>query len=126
MKKHPTLGCFFMVKRKMLYYPRMRMRHEKLFVFGTLRWKRFRKTAFGKIVAGTRGLLRDHKRVDIVINGEPYGAIIPQRGKVVHGLVFSVTERELRRCDRYEARYERRRVRLHNGDTAWVYAMRMY
>lgn len=102
------------------------MRHEKLFVFGTLRWKRFRKTAFGKIVMGQRAYLRDHQRINIFINGEPYGAIIPQRGKVVHGLVFRVSERERKQCDKYESRYERHRVQLNTGETAWVYAMRMY
>lgn len=102
------------------------MRHEKLFVYGTLMYVRFRKTAFGKAVTGMRATLRDHRRVEVPINGEPYGALIPQRGAVVHGLVFTLTERELKQCDKYEARYERRRVRLNTGDTAWTYAMRMY
>ncbi len=50
--------------------------------------------------------------------------IVPDVGGTVEGIVFDVTARELYRLDLYERvgeRYERIRVTLADGETAWAY-----
>lgn len=92
---------------------------QRVFVYGTLRYRLVR----GLIIRGASdprpAVLEGYKRQGLDIE--------PQPGASVEGLLLTVNARQLRRLDRYErlgVRYERERVSLKDGTTAWVYRRR--
>lgn len=95
---------------------------EKLFVYGTLRFKRYQNEALGKVVDGKKAELAGYKRFTITLNGESYFVIIPSEKYVVHGLLLEISEQDLQILDDYEEDiYERKKVRLRDGTSAWAY-----
>ena len=88
----------------------------RLFVFGTLKSPVVRWLVTGSRIASQPAKLHGYSRhgLDIRENDDA----------VVHGLLLRVTERQLRRLDRYErlgTQYHRFQVVLADGEPAWVY-----
>ncbi|SFR62212.1 Gamma-glutamyl cyclotransferase, AIG2-like [Marinobacter daqiaonensis] len=91
-------------------------RDHELFVFGTLR-----SPVVRWIVMGRGG----EEQVAILEGYEKEGLdITPRAGSEVEGDLITVTAEELARLDRYERlgiRYERVKMALADGTSAWVY-----
>jgi gamma-glutamylcyclotransferase (GGCT)/AIG2-like uncharacterized protein YtfP len=95
---------------------------ESLFVYGTLRNQRVQKKAMGRAVKGVPGVLAGFKKTRVKIGDEFYPVIKKSPKSSVKGLVLLVTRKELHLLDDWESEnYERRKVRLRSGKTAWVY-----
>ena|SRR3989338_2284172 len=101
----------------------MKSKSEKLFVYGILRFRRFRKEAFGRVIAGTRDTYKGYTRASVYINREQYFILKPSNS-YVNGVVLEVTAKDLKKCDTYEHHYVRRKIRLKSGTSAWVYMYR--
>jgi gamma-glutamylcyclotransferase (GGCT)/AIG2-like uncharacterized protein YtfP len=105
----------------------------KLFSYGTLREQNVQQAIFGRLVVGTDDALIGYKLTSATITHEKAIAIsgraehttvvsTGQKDDQVVGIVFDLTEDELRRADSYEdAAYQRIQVRLTSGCDAWVY-----
>ncbi|MGE5540851.1 MAG: gamma-glutamylcyclotransferase family protein [Bacillota bacterium] len=94
---------------------------ERLFVYGTLRYGKFQKECWGRVIPGSRATLPDHERNRILIGGRKYYVMYQKQGAEVRGLVLPVTREDLRVGDIYEEKYNRRKVRLSDGSMAWTY-----
>lgn len=95
---------------------------ELLFVYGTLRYPKIQKEAFGRSEKGVPNVLKGYEKSKVMIDNEPYPIIKPHKGTSVHGLVLSVTQSELKLLDKYESDiYTRKKVVLTSGKRAWVY-----
>lgn len=95
---------------------------ESLFVYGTLRDPKIQKQAMGRAVKGVPGVLVGFKKTRVKIGGEFYPIIKRSPGSSVKGLVLLLTGKELKLLDDWESEnYERKRIRLRSGKTAWVY-----
>ncbi len=98
--------------------------NEKLFVYGTLRFPKYQKEAFGQTKKGEPGVLQGYKRGKRKVYGDNYPVILPTKNFSVRGLILTVTPTELKKCDAYEDKmYKRKKVKLKNGIMAWVYAL---
>jgi len=95
---------------------------EKLFVYGTLKFSRFQKVAFGRSAKGRTALLENYIRSKADIHGGRYFVISARRGSIVKGLVLEVSKKELISIDAHEGEgYVRKKVRLGDGTFAWTY-----
>ena len=98
---------------------------ETLFVFGTLRFSKYQKEAFGRAKKGIPDILPGYVRGQRKWRGELYPVIRKKKNYSVRGLVLHMSKKELKRCDAYEDEmYIRKRVRLKSGLRVWVYALR--
>jgi gamma-glutamylcyclotransferase (GGCT)/AIG2-like uncharacterized protein YtfP len=70
---------------------------------------------------GVRGSYQGHRRSWVLHNNDRYFVLIPHKDAEVHGVILQVTTKDLQRCDGYESRYNRRKVRLQSGESAWMY-----
>lgn len=89
---------------------------HQVFVFGTLRNPLIRRHIIRRHVPGKPARLPGYLRVGLDIQ--------PQDGAYTSGYLLVVSADELHRLDRYERlgiRYERVRMELESGTTAWVY-----
>jgi len=89
--------------------------HE-VFVYGTLRSGLVRWAVTGRAGESRPAILEDFRRTALDLEEAP--------GERVKGEVITVSAKELGRLDRYERlgiRYERVRLKLTDGTTAWVY-----
>ena len=97
---------------------------ERLFVYGTLRQPSVVKKVIGRAVQGTPATLRDYHRKTVRYYGRYCFVIISDTKSSVKGAILFVTKQELQLFDNYEYRiYLKKRVRLTNGNNAWVYAL---
>lgn len=95
---------------------------EKLFVYGTLRFPRFQKEAFGRVVLGQKVVAVGYKRSQRIIGGESYPIMFESANSKVKGLLFLLTPKELADTDRYEdSIYRRQKITLQAGSSAWAY-----
>ena len=104
-----------------------------LFSYGTLRRVDVQEATFGRRLEGRPdalvGFVQTTRVIDdpefVATSGKAEHAIVePSRDpqSIVPGMVFEVTEAELREVDEYEPDgYERVRTTLASGDEAWVY-----
>ncbi|WP_040241179.1 MULTISPECIES: gamma-glutamylcyclotransferase family protein [Chromohalobacter] len=93
-----------------------RLEHHRVFVYGTLRYAPIRWLVMGRAGTATPATLQGYTRDELDISPAP--------NEQVDGYTLSVTSDELKRLDRYEhlgERYRRVNVKLHNGQSAWVY-----
>ena len=98
---------------------------NRLFVYGTLADPRVQKKIWGRKTNLTPAVLKGYKKSALVIDGETYPLIIPDKTGAVRGFVIDVAADELKKIDAYETKaYRRERVCLENGATAWVYTKR--
>lgn len=107
---------------------------ENLFSYGTLQDKPIQLTTFGKILEGfpdslagyTMGQVAIKDPTIIVTSGMTHYNNIIFTGissDIIHGTIFTITEKELKKADEYEAAddYERMFVTLSSGKKAWVF-----
>ena len=95
---------------------------ENIFAYGTLKDPKVQKYIFGKIAKSSPAVLLDDARSKTKID-KIYPIIIKKKGNFVRGMVFSVTQKELKLIDEYEGKpYKRQKVILKSGVSAWVYA----
>jgi len=91
---------------------------ERLFVYGTLRYAKYQREAFGRVTKGKRSVLTHFARS---VGANRYFIIRPKRRSRVNGLVIVVTNPVLRQIDAYEQGYVRKKVRLTDDTDAWTY-----
>jgi hypothetical protein len=104
-----------------------------LFSYGTLQLESVQMATFGRLLAGTRDVLRGFELTPLAID-DP--AVVAISGKAIHtmatftgrdsdvipGTVFAVTPDEIQRADTYEvAAVKRVAVVLESGVRAWAY-----
>lgn len=104
-----------------------------LFSYGTLQYEAVQLSTFGRLLKGSVDALPGYKIVPLQIKDETVIAlsgeethkiVVPsdQPGDSVPGMVFEVTEEELRHADAYEVDdYERQLLTMASGIKAWVY-----
>lgn len=99
---------------------------ERLFVYGTLRYKKYQEECWGRTMRGTRTVLPGYERNRIYLGHTryKYWVIYPEKASRAEGLVIEVTPKELEIGDIYEEKYNRRRVSLSNGERVWTYVVR--
>jgi gamma-glutamylcyclotransferase (GGCT)/AIG2-like uncharacterized protein YtfP len=94
----------------------------RVFVYGTLKKPKIQKEVFGRTTIGVRDFLRGFTRSSICLGDSKYPIIIPKNNHKVFGLIIRVTQKELKKIDRYETdAYKRKLVVLGSGVSAWVY-----
>ena len=106
---------------------------EKLFSYGTLQLPQVQESLFGRILSGTKEELPSYKIEKLKItdqsviekSGTDMHPILVQTGKpkdVVAGMVFEITQAELKKADEYEVDdYRRTLVTMRSGTKAWIY-----
>ncbi len=106
---------------------------EFLFSYGTLQLESVQMATFGRLLTGTRDVLRGFELVSlkiedpsvIAISGKAFHTMAKFTGRasdVVPGTVFAVTPEEIQNADQYEvAAVKRVAVILQSGVRAWAY-----
>jgi gamma-glutamylcyclotransferase (GGCT)/AIG2-like uncharacterized protein YtfP len=106
---------------------------ELLFSYGTLQLMNVQLETFGRALQGQKDSLQGYSlsyiRIEdaavVEASGMTHHPILTPSGNPgdrIDGAVFSLTPEELRQADEYEADdYERIRVDLMSGTSAWVY-----
>lgn len=92
---------------------------HRVFAYGTLRYQGVRWLVTGRSTPAKSATLHGFRKEGL--------DLVPQAGARTHGKVFEVDAETLRRLDRYErlgVRYQRSRLTLDSGATAWVYRRR--
>lgn len=109
------------------------MNTEKLFSYGTLQYEAVQLANFGRKLEGSKDQLPKFelsilKITDpdvIATSGEAFHPIVAYTGNSTHcveGMVFDISEEELKRADSYEVSdYKRIKITLSSGVSAWVY-----
>lgn len=102
---------------------------EKLFAYGSLQNEDIQKDLFGRILVGTPEILIGYIIKDIQIE-EEFGLVhypiiteTHQPEDTIKGMVYTVTNQELRQTDLYEGlHYRRVEVHLQSNQKAWAYS----
>ena len=106
---------------------------EKLFSYGTLRDEAVQRATFGRRLASSADVLvgyrlrmiRIRDAAFVASSGAEYHRTLTHTGDAsdrVDGAVLRLTPEELVQADAYEpAGYERTRVHLESGESAWLY-----
>ncbi len=106
---------------------------EHLFSYGTLQDRAVQLSTFGRRLAGRPDVLagyslrmiRIKEQNFVALSGSEHHRSLRHTGSAsdfVEGTVLKLTKEELAQADAYEpAGYERMRVRLKSGISAWVY-----
>ncbi|MCL9684765.1 gamma-glutamylcyclotransferase family protein [Legionella maioricensis] len=106
---------------------------EKLFSYGTLQYEAVQLASFGRKLEGNKDILPGFELSTVEIkdpkviatSGESTHPIITYTGNpsdTVKGMVFNVSQKEIKEADKYEvADYKRVSVQLASGLKAWVY-----
>lgn len=109
------------------------MNTEKLFSYGTLQYEAVQLANFGRKLEGNKdqlprfelSMLEITDPDVIATSGEAFHPIIAYTGNSINcvdGMVFDISEEELKRADSYEVSdYKRIKVKLSSGISAWVY-----
>lgn len=98
---------------------------EKLFVYCLLKDANVQKEVIGRTVNTEPEIIEGYKKSTIEIEGETFPCIIPYQQGSIDGFVISITQEELKLIDEYETdAYERKKVVLKSGKSAWVYQKR--
>ena len=106
---------------------------ENLFAYGTLQLENVQLETFGRKLDGKPDTLPGYKLVMITITDDDFVIksgtsdhrslqFTGNSADVIEGTVLKVTRNELEQADSYEPEgYERVRVQLRSGATAWVF-----
>ena len=106
---------------------------ENLFSYGTLQLENVQLETFGRKLDGKPDTLPGYKLVMITITDDDFVIksgtsdhrslqFTSNSADVIEGTVLKVTRNELEQADSYEPEgYERVRVQLRSGSTAWVF-----
>lgn len=107
---------------------------EHLFSYGTLQKDKVQLELFGRLLNGTKDILRGYKLSPIEIRDETFLSKGEQKSQLtlapsyekndrIEGTVLELSEEELLLADNYEPdNYQRVNVKLESGKNAWVYA----
>ena len=107
---------------------------ENLFSYGTLQKKKVQLELFGRLLNGTKDILKGYKLSSIEITDESFLSKGEQKRQltaipaendtdIIEGTVFEISEEELFLADGYEPdNYQRVKVVLQSGKEAWIYA----
>ena len=106
--------------------------NQYLFSYGTLQKEKVQIELFGRILQGSGDTLIGYKVSTIEIKDESFllkgeqkyqlTAVISKDNDNIKGIVFEITEEELRLADKYEpVNYKRVKVVLESGKEAWIY-----
>lgn len=111
----------------------MQSMNEYLFSYGTLQKDKVQLELFGRLLNGTRDILKNYKLASVEIKDESFlskGEQNFQRMAIssndkndsIEGIVFEISEEELLKADKYEPdNYKRVKVMLQSGKEAWIY-----
>lgn len=105
---------------------------ENLFSYGTLQKENVQLELFGRLLKGTKDVLKGYKVSPIELKdetfsttpGETYLVAIPShnRNDSIEGVAYEMTPDEILLADRYEPEeYKRISVVLESGKNAWIY-----
>jgi gamma-glutamylcyclotransferase (GGCT)/AIG2-like uncharacterized protein YtfP len=106
---------------------------ENLFSYGTLQKDKVQLELFGRLLNGTKDILKGYKLSSIEIKDESFLAKSEEKyqltailskddADIIEGTVFEISEEELRFADKYEPdNYKRVKVVLQSGKEAWIY-----
>jgi len=106
---------------------------EPLFAYGTLQYPGVQREQFGRLLGGGRDALTGYRLGRIPIgdpevvrkSGETHYPVLArdsEGSQRIDGTLYWITKSELEAVDLYEAEdYERQRVTLESGESAWVY-----
>ena len=104
-----------------------------LFSYGTLQQNETQLKLFGRLLNGTKDVLKGYKTITIEITDQAFLAkgenkfqriAIPSDDPAdeIEGTALEFTEEELLRADQYEPKgYGRKQVTLASGKKAWIY-----
>lgn len=102
----------------------------KLFTYGTLQYNDVQENLFGRALIGTPETLIGYTLKKIQIEEEfgivHYPIIEETRNPedTINGIVYDITDIELRQADLYEGiHYKRVEVQLNSGQKAWAYSV---
>ena len=106
---------------------------EYLFSYGTLQKEKVQSDLFGRLLKGTRDILKGYKTSSIEITDESFlskgeqkyqltTVLSNDKNDFIEGMVFEVSEEEMLLADKYEPEnYKRVKVELASGKKAWIY-----
>jgi len=106
---------------------------EHLFSYGTLQKEKVQSDIFGRLLRGTKDILKGYRISSIEITDESFLSKGEQKYQLttlltnnqsdsIEGMVFEISEEELLVADKYEPdNYKRVKVRLESGKDAWIY-----
>jgi hypothetical protein len=93
-----------------------------LFVYGTLRFPKYQKEAFGRVIQGSPIVLKGFKKSRVSVGGRRYWIISRLMRSSVRGLKLKINLKELKLADEYEHPiYRRFLVTLADDSKAWAY-----
>lgn len=107
---------------------------EHLFSYGTLQKEKTQLDLFGRLLKGSKDVLKGYKLSPIEIKDEKFLAKGEEKIQLtviatndhndrIEGTALEVTEEELLFADKYEPdNYKRIKVILQSGKEAWIYA----
>lgn len=106
---------------------------DYLFSYGTLQNESVQRNLFGRVLRGTKDVVKGYKSVSIEIKDkaflargeQPHQQTAVASGKEsdeIEGTAFEITNEELAVVDDYEPDgYTRIKVKLQSGNEAWLY-----
>jgi gamma-glutamylcyclotransferase (GGCT)/AIG2-like uncharacterized protein YtfP len=102
---------------------------QKLFAYGTLQSEDVQQDLFGRILQGTPEILVGYELDEIQIE-EEFGIVhypiikeTQNSNDTISGILYEVTQTELRQVDLYEGLYYKRvEVHLQSNQNAWAYS----
>jgi gamma-glutamylcyclotransferase (GGCT)/AIG2-like uncharacterized protein YtfP len=106
---------------------------DLLFSYGTLQKQKVQLELFGRILNGTKDVLKGYQLATIEINDEEVLSTSEQKYHLIaipstnaedfiEGMVFEISTEEVLRADEYETEdYKRIKVMLQSGKESWVY-----
>lgn len=106
---------------------------EYLFSYGTLQKDSVQLTLFGRLLRGTKDILKGYKTALIEINDESFLAKGEEKyqqtllsskndNDFIEGTIFEISVAELLIADKYEPHnYQRVKLRFQSGNEAWIY-----
>lgn len=107
--------------------------NQNLFSYGTLQNTEVQLRLFGRLLNGTKVILKGYKLCQIEINDELFLAqgdgkfqmtLIPSKdvNNLIEGTIFELSESELLSADSYEPdNYKRIEIELESGKRVWIY-----
>lgn len=106
---------------------------EYLFSYGTLQKEKVQLESFGRLLTGSKDILKSYKLASLEITDRsvllkseqqfhPIAIPTNDENDTIEGSVFEISKEELLNADKYEVDdYKRVQVKLKSGKEAWVY-----
>jgi len=97
---------------------------EKVFTYGTLQKPEVQMKIIGRIINSNPDILKGFRKSTIEVNKNRYPIIIEDgnSNEEIDGKILVVNTEELIKLDKYETKaYQRKKVILKSGISAWAY-----